>query len=69
LAYIDDTNEDYTLVYKDYNKKELYKKITDEEEYDSFEVDRFNYNDFSKYKVTFTKSGSNYVFDNIELIK
>lgn len=69
LAYVDDTNEDYTLVYKDYNKKELYNKITDKDERNLFEVDRFNYNDFSKYKVTFTKSESDYAFESIELLK
>ncbi len=68
MAYIDDTNDDYTLVYKDYNKKELYQKLN-EEEYEDFDVDRFNYNDFSKYKITFTKSGNDYIFESIESIK
>ena len=55
-------------IYKDYDAKEVFEKI-DVESDKEFKLDKTNYEQFSKYKITFNKSGSNYVFDSIELLK
>ena len=57
-------------LFTDYDCKVQYNgKITDENDTFNFELDKSNYEQFSKYKITFTKSGSDYVFDSIELLK
>jgi hypothetical protein len=55
-------------IYKDYETKGLFEK-TDVESDKEFKLDKSNYEQFSKYKITFTKSGTDYVFDSIELLK
>ena len=55
-------------IYKDYDQKELFKKTEGTGGAD-FKIDKSNYEQFSKYKITFTKSGTDYVFDSIELLK
>lgn len=55
-------------IYKDYDKKEKVQDINVESD-EKFKLDKSNYEQFSKYKLTFTKSGTDYVFDSIELLK
>ena len=50
-------------VYKDLEMKDKY------EAEESFELNNDNYKDFNKYKITYKKDKSNYIFDSIKVLK
>ena len=53
-------------LYTDYEKTKVYDKVASEDVY-KFEIDSTNYDDFSKYKVTFAKNDDGgYYFESIE---
>ena len=63
-------NDDKTVtVYKDPKLTKKYKDYASMEEYSNFEINASNYKEFSKYKITFIKKGSEYAFDSIEQIE
>ena len=61
------SNEDGSIiVYKDPKLEEKYKDYKTAEE---FQIDSSNYDNFSKYKITFVKNGEEYTFSSIEKIE
>ena len=61
-----DMKESNKVVYTSCDKKDIYKEYNKEEK---FELNDNNYNDFSKYKITFIKDGNNSYFKSIERIE
>ena len=56
---------DKKKVYTSIDKKDIYKELGKKEE---FKIDDSNYNEFSKYKVTFIKDGNDSIFKSVERI-
>ena len=54
------------IVYTDLEKKSVYKEYDSKE---SFVIDENNYNDFSKYRITFIKDGNDCIFKGAERIE
>ncbi len=62
-------NEDGSVsVYKDPGLTEKYKDFATEAEYTNFEINSSNYNEFSKYKITFVKNGEEYAFSSLDKV-
>ena len=59
-------NGDNKIVYTSLDKKDIYKEYSKKEQ---FELDDSNYNDFGKYKVTFSKDGNDISFKSLERIE
>ena len=59
-------NGDKKVVYTSIDKKDIYKEYNKNE---SIVIDENNYNEFSKYRITFIKDGNDIIFKGIERIE
>jgi len=67
IATYKDNGDETITVYKDYELKEKYKDYS-RADFNNFKITDV-YKDLNKYKLTFTKTGDNYVFKQIESVQ